>query len=331
MKIFKRTLDSSVVGRVFGAMETIDLSVLFFRAKSFEIFRWGKVRRGIYIPQVREAGIFSLCTTSLVDLASSDTNVRRIVARRAFFRYQTWPFVNTWKSLFKDPLTDYVVDGSEYVRTVVDAELHHADYRMLDFQTLVPWVEKYFSPSERVLSRKAELMRKYDLETTRLIAVNIRGTDKWKEVRPTPLDYYERICDTLLETSPLSKILVVSDQSDYVERFKERFGSRVIVFEELPTTSGTHYPVHRTVSRSERTSFGVDYFATVLILASAKFLVTHTGGGAFWTALYRRHTSSFFQLRQDEVFGDSNVVNADAARHDQRDNDSTNQPGPARK
>lgn len=309
MKTIKRFVDSFVVGRLFGAIEMIDLSVLFFKPKSLEKLRWGTVRSGCYTPQVREAGIFSLCTTTLVDLASSNTEVRRIVARRAFFRYQTWPFVDTWKNLFRDPLPNQILNGSkDYVRSVVEAELYHTDYRMLDFHILVPWVKKYFSPSERVMSRKAEFLQKYGLETTNLIAVNIRGSDKWKEIRPTPLDRYERLCDKLLATSPVSKILVVSDQSEYIERFRARYGTRVVVFEELPTTSSVQYPVHRTIPRSARTQFGIDYFATVLILASAEFLVTHTGGGAFWTALYRHHTSNFFQLRQGEVLDDANLL-----------------------
>jgi hypothetical protein len=147
------------------------------------------------------------------------------------------------------------------------------------------------------------LIERHSISLENTIAVNIRGTDKWKELGASPLENYLSITQRLSISHPLARILLVTDQREFFLPFSRTFGDRLIVIPELPAVEGTENPVHRVLERSQRQEFGIDFFAALLLISKAKVIVTHTGNSAFWTALFRGNAKDLIQLRDTETFG----------------------------
>lgn len=267
--------------------------------------RWGTVHKGSYWPTHRDAGFFSICSTTLGDLGSLEGSVSRIFANKVLRQYRALPRMNSWSLFFRQPSrTTDDVTPSPYVSTLVKQNLHHGEYFALDFASFAPFVDRYFTPSKSVERRKRRFLRTYRINPRDLIAVNIRGTDKWKEIPSASVDRYVQLAERALSNSPNSRILLVTDQHQFLAPFEARFQDRLIVIRELPTTSLSDRPVHHALRIGARKDFGVNFLAAVLIVASARVVITHTGNTAFWTALFRGNTNGLVQLRGAETFGD---------------------------
>ena len=265
-----------------------------------ERLTWGVVSRGIYKPVKRHAGIFSLCSTSLEDLATTKNAIWHVSARRAFHEFRTVPGRNSWSVYFQQPNGRATQPEPD---PYVERQHHHDEYRALKFDSFEPFVRHYFSPSKAVRKRVRYFRDKYSLDGERLIAVNIRGTDKYTEVPPAPVEHYLELAVRAQSVNSSSRVLLVTDQTQFMEPFRAEFGNRLVVFGELPTTTSNE-SIHPALKVRERQRFGLDFMAAIRIIASAKTVITHTGNGAFWTALFRGNTSGLVQLHGSNQFGE---------------------------
>jgi hypothetical protein len=114
------------------------------------------------------------------------------------------------------------------------------------------------------------------------------------------LRHYLNLAGEELARNPGFRILAMSDQRQYLDTFRAEFGSDVSIFKELPTTTN-NIVLHKQLSEGDKAMFGMNLLASVLILASARSLITHTGNLAFWTALYRGTSDGLVQLRGSEI------------------------------
>jgi hypothetical protein len=272
-----------------------ELSKIGFMKLSF-----GTFQKGIYFPDNRDAGFFSHFSTSLVDLCQIKAPVQQIKSQEAFRDFIELSVEDAWSIFLNQPTGRRV--RSTVRRSKLRELLHHSIYRDLPFSGFEPFLVEYFSPSERVLDRQKFFIEKYSIDPLKTIAVNLRGTDKSIEVPTPPLRSYLNLSGEELARNPGFRILAMSDQRQYLDAFVAEFGSDVIIFEELPSTT-SNIVLHKQLSGADKAKFGINLLASVLILASARTLITHTGNVAFWTALYRGNADGLIQLRGSEIFG----------------------------
>ena len=286
----------NIVQRLWGELWR---ALIIWRRRHDIQLKWGRWRSGTYFPQQREAGFFSQCSTSLADLGDIDFAVKRVSSRGAFKEFRTIPGVNSWSQFFLQPTTSQL-DASA-LRFDPHAD-HHGVYQELDFPLYEPFVRNYFSPSKKIRRRYRALLSKYNLDLEKLIAVNIRGTDKHTEISQAPAEQYLSLAREMRERYPSHKVLLVTDQAQFTVPFFEEFGEQLVIFSELPTTQ-SNASIHSLLSWYQRQSFGETFLATIWIISQANVVITHTGNGALWTALYRGSARRFLQVRgSDEVY-----------------------------
>lgn len=260
--------------------------------------KYGSFFNGVYFPENRNAGFFSLCSTSLLDLCSIVEPVTRIESQKLFKEFGHRKHSDLWSVYFNQP--DGIFEGSTYFSERLTHLHHHEVYRDSPLAEFQPFLKQYFSPSDRVLEQMRFFLDKYSIDPSRTIAVNLRGTDKGIEVPTPPLQNYLNLAGEQLSKNPTFQILAVSDQQQYLSAFLSEFGSRVTIINELPTTTSKRV-IHKKFWMRDRQNFGINFNATVLIMAAASKVITHTGNGAFWTALYRGSTVDLVQLRGSEI------------------------------
>ena len=263
--------------------------------------QFGRFSNGVYFPKGRDAGFFSLCSTSLLDLSQISSDVHEIKSRRLFRDYSSTSLISSdpWSVFFKQPKTgefDLPKDRSPFT------ELHHHSvYREVNLASYGPFINRYFSPSDRVLDRYGHFIQSYGLDLSNTIAVNIRGTDKHTEVEPPPISTYLRLAEEALSEQPSSKILLVTDQQQYLDVFLRKFKSSLLSLDELPTTF-SDVVIHKLLKKNQREDFGINFLATVLLISQSGKVITHTGNGALWTSLFRGRTKGLTQLSGKDVY-----------------------------
>ena len=263
--------------------------------------QYGRFFNGVYYPKRRDAGFFSLCSTSLFDLTQIDAHVHRISSRRLFREYSSHNFWSgdLWSRFFRQPINSEFELPQD--RTRFSHLHHHSAYRDVNLANYGPFLKKYFTPSHQVLDRKEYFLGKYGLEENNTIAVNIRGTDKHTEVESPPISTYLALAEEAVSREPGSKILLVTDQQQYIDIFRSNFKSGLVSFDELPTTFGD-VVIHKELKKNERDDFGLNFLAAVLLISKSRTVITHTGNGALWTSLFRGGTAGLTQLRGQDVF-----------------------------
>jgi hypothetical protein len=173
-------------------------------------------------------------------------------------------------------------------------ELQFSDYSSLDFQGLLPIVQKYFTPSDHVKSLVLQYEKKYNFDYNNLCGIFYRGNDKGTETSIAAYDSFISQARKIKEQYPDTVFLVQTDETEFLEAFKKEF-ARVVVIEEIPHMTKRNSAIHDELPQIERREFGASFFAALLILSKAEYLVTHSGNGGMWAVLYRGNCDNVYQ------------------------------------
>lgn len=177
-------------------------------------------------------------------------------------------------------------------------ESHHGIYSSLDFEATSPLIRKFFTPSYLVktlvkLQRDRYLGQDSGLVT---LGLHVRDTDKSLEIAPTPLESYLEACDRILTSNRNVAFLAMTDSFPISTAIKEAFGHRVQVLRDL-RMSADGRGSHKAIPKVERIGEATRFLASIVLMSKLDHVVTHTGNGAMWTALFRGSTSGLTQFR----------------------------------
>lgn len=245
-----------------------------------------------------KAGFFSCCTVKLEAILKYFRQNKKtpdaIDTHGLFNLYKTNPhqdidthFFNRQKiaiPYFKDVLTTNSPDEQQF-----------SDYKLLNYADLKPFVEKYFSPTNRVQNHSQSLSGKYAIDYENTCAVFYRGTDKCVETNPP--SYQEMIAKALsLKTeNPGIKFLVQTDEIQFLQAFSQQVPDTFHI-EETPKMNKTDKcNISHVLPADKKLDATVSYVAAILILAKCKYVITTSGNGELWVMLYRGHSQGVYQ------------------------------------
>ena len=265
---------------------------------------WGFIDpKNTYYP-LHDSGFFSMLTTILEDLINiryyfDFTKSPVLIANDFIFSiYRDGVDLKEgdFYDYFEKPLLTsefdinslLVSDDNQFIVT------SFAKYENLNFALLNSFVDIYFQPSSKVFKLCDEILAFCGLDLNKTIGIHYRGTDKSTEIELKSLNDFLVKCDELLLLDPDCKIFCLSDQTQILNELKIKYGDSFVTFENLPTTSGDR-GLHYTLTQN-RKDFAFDFLCCIIILSRCKFVITHTGNGALWTALFRRSTTNFYQI-----------------------------------
>jgi hypothetical protein len=245
-------------------------------------------------------GFFSCLSVILYELLHREGLVTSINTTHSFSPYKNTPNLNTWPLMFAS-FEEHVLckTNSEKIKEVcwTPGSVNLENYvQNIDLSLFLPWVEKYFTPSKFVEKRVNHLQKKYNIDYANTITIHYRGTDKFKEVTPIPIEKYIEPADKLLTENPHLKVLIQSDEKDKMNQMLSYFGDKCFYIEELPqSVDGRGLHVDSEINFN-KFKYGVYYLASILTISKCKYVITHLGNGGFWTLLYRGNTLGYTQL-----------------------------------
>lgn len=174
----------------------------------------------------------------------------------------------------------------------------YSNYKSLDFDSINPFIHKYFSLSKNALDLVDNLKNKYNIDFEKTISVFYRGNDKQREIKIGSYDEFLKQIILVNSVNPDCRILIQTDEKEFLEYCLENFTNRdkIFYFEELPLINNNpNISVHHIIPKGKRTQFGLYYLSSTYIISQSKILLTHTGNSGLWSVLFRGNSNNVHQ------------------------------------
>lgn len=225
--------------------------------------------------------------------------------------YKSEPNQSLIDHFFKE--TDqYIYTGDWFELTEAKEELQFTDYKLLNFDMIAQFRDKYFMPSQYILDKVAFLEDKYKIDYENTCGVLYRGNDKNRETNIAGYDQFilkamrqwldmtvipEGDC-TYTEIVGLPNkpcFLVAPDETEFLDAFKHSMPDYALCMEETAHMPKKDSCIPLELPYAERAEQAANFFATVLMLSKCKYLITHSGNVSLWACIYRGHMNGVSQ------------------------------------
>lgn len=173
------------------------------------------------------------------------------------------------------------------------------DYRKIDFENIKPILNKYFGLGDLVLNKKEQLKTKYGLSD--YIGVFYRGNDKRIEMELPTYDNFINKIKQIRSLEPNLPIYTLPDECSFLKALKDNFDN-VICFDETPCIDKPDSCMMFEMPINLRSDYGAIYNASVSLMAESKHLITHSGNGGLWAALYRGNANNLYQIHKNKWY-----------------------------
>lgn len=171
-----------------------------------------------------------------------------------------------------------------------------SEYKNLDFQSIHPFIEKYFSPSTLINKKINTLVQKYCIDFENICALFHRGNDKSTETKICSYDEKLNHAKILLEKKPHIRFLIQSDESEFIEKALATFPNNSFYCkDEIHHIPSNNRLLVEHVFRdniSERTEY---FLAIMMIMSRCKHVILSCGNCDLWITLFRGDAKNVIQ------------------------------------
>lgn len=172
------------------------------------------------------------------------------------------------------------------------------NYKNLYYAELVPFIQKYFTPSEKIINIMDKLIQKYNLKFENCIALYYRGTDKFNETAIDSFDsYYKKLIEVISNDEKL-QIIVQTDSAQFLDFMKTKQNLNIIIIHENDV-SYSNKGIHNEKSHAENFIDIQYFFSTILIFAQCKHIICSSSNVSvvmmFYRYIYRNNIENIHQ------------------------------------
>jgi hypothetical protein len=169
----------------------------------------------------------------------------------------------------------------------------HAD---LDFEYFKSIEDVFFYPSNNVLVRVGELLKKYNIDLNNTLAVLHRGNDKWKEAKILPAEDWIKIIDSKVMNQ---RILLQTDEKRFKNKLKDYYKDKCFTIDEMLFGDDNNNNIS---PRDNKTQWAIDFESVIRIISKCNMIINHTGNCAFVPIAYRGTIKNEVQLFNDKIY-----------------------------
>ena len=256
-------------------------------------------------------GFFSCCTSRFRAIIYYYFNVYKKlpdhIDSSELFRYFKYKEdLNVEKEYFKTS-TDVAINYTKPVKiTTHKYEDQYSDYKLLNFRDINPFVEKYFTPSDKVMNIIDKMEKKYNLDYRNLCALFYRGNDKAKETNAPTYDEFLKKATEIKKKYPHLKFLIQSDEKDFLERMENEFPDSIIFKDEIIAIENSCKNVIDFSSDKDKRKNNFEYLlkflAITVIISKCEHIICTSGNCSFWVVLYRGNADNVYQYSSPKQY-----------------------------
>lgn len=244
------------------------------------------------------AGFFSCCSVKIGKIlnyfSENKTLPNTVDSSRLFRMYKIDNNVDITQDFFLHP--DNISKTITYSSEIPINRFHFQfeNYKSVDYERIVPFVNKYFTPSTEIINIYKKLITKYNITPDNCIGLYYRGTDKRIETKLDSFDsYYTKLLELVVQLKN-TQILIQTDTAQFIEYMKDKPLKNVIIIDEN-STSSSNKGIHNEKTPSENYIDIQTLFATFLIISRCKYIICSSGNCSIWMMYYRNHADNVYQ------------------------------------
>jgi hypothetical protein len=167
----------------------------------------------------------------------------------------------------------------------------------LKLDSILPFIQKYFSPSHRVSEIIREMEEKYNLcdRYKNICVLFYRGNDK---VTETALASYQDFIDQaykIKEKNPDVQFLIQSDETEFIETMLREFPGSFYFKDEIRHIRKSCTTLDH-VMKDNILHYSLHYLAITMIMAKCGFVVCGSGNCSIWIVFFRGHVQGIHQF-----------------------------------
>ena len=190
---------------------------------------------------------------------------------------------------------DIFISNEEDINFRYTGNVQYIDYKTINYFDILPFVHKYFSPSNTIRDHVHSIQSKYNIDYENTCVLFYRGNDK---VTEWYLPDYEKFINTgkqILINNPTIQFLIQSDETEFLNVMKQNFPNSIILNDEIRHINRSRTSVDH-VYRDTNTIKSQLFMAIQLIMSKCKYFICTTGNCSFWVALFRENGDNIVQI-----------------------------------
>jgi hypothetical protein len=202
----------------------------------------------------------------------------------------------------EDTLNNTTIEYKDPVK--YGAYFQFINYKLINYKSLIPFLIKYFTPSNDILDIIFNIQTKYNLQYQyqNICVIFYRGNDKSTETKICGYDEFIAKAKLILLKNPNIRFLVQSDETEFIQRCLEEFPNSIVFYDEI-----RHMPKNSTTSvdyvmRDNIFEFSKNYLAITIIMSKCKYIICGSGNCSIWIMLYRANANNVIQYLNGEWF-----------------------------
>ena len=247
------------------------------------------------------AGFFSCCHIRLEKIIEFYNNYgylpEKIDSSKQFAKYKTEEMTGkdtTLDYFLVKPVSQFLeiernsnINISFIKKEFKNVEAQFSNYKHINFESILPFFQHYFSPSPQIMEVLNHLERKYCLDYSNLCTVYYRGTDKHMETNLASFEEFILKALQIKTRAPGIKFLLETDSHEFRNLFLSKFPDS-IYFSEVDNVNPFVHSIY--------------LLASVIAMSKTKIVVSSSGNVSLWTALYRGSADNIIQYLNPKEF-----------------------------
>lgn len=190
-------------------------------------------------------------------------------------------------------------DNIEYTNNIyIDLNNNQFEnYITIRYNEILPFIEKYFTPSIHINDIYSHLIKKYNIDVNNCIGLYYRGTDKYSETSLGSFELYYTKLMSIIDTMDIT-ILIQTDSYPFLNYMIDKNIKNVIIINENKC-SYSNNGIHNENSKIVNFNDIQFLFATFLIISKCKYVICSSGNCSVWMMYYRGNAHNVYQYLGD--------------------------------
>jgi hypothetical protein len=169
------------------------------------------------------------------------------------------------------------------------------NYVNLDFENMLPIINKYFTLSSELKVIVREIEKEYILDYENICVLFYRGNDKNRETKICGYDEYIKYANIVISKNPNVKFLIQSDETEFIHFMKNSFPNNSFYFKNKIRHINKCDSTVDIIMRSHNYKFSKYYLGITVIMSKCKYIICGSGNCSMWIMFYRGNCKNVFQ------------------------------------
>lgn len=179
-------------------------------------------------------------------------------------------------------------------------DLQFTNYHLIDYNLIVPFIQKYFIVSDEINEIVMNIEKKYNINYNNTCCIFYRGNDK---VTETVIPCYDEIYNNIkkkIKNKENIRFLLQSDETEFFTFFKNKLNNFVIFENEIKHINKQNTSINHITDLNTKLALVKNFLAIVIVMSKCKYIVCTSGNISLWISYFRGNADNIYQYLINE-------------------------------